>query len=225
MYFYYSDLLIIPILLLPLIAQGLIRSSYNKHSKIKCSSNIKGRDVARMILDKNGLNNVSIEKVGGTLSDHYNPKTKSFNLSESIYDDSSISSLSVAAHECGHAIQDKEKYSFFNLRSALVPVVNVTAKLSSIMILLGFVLEFAGLLSIGILLLCAGLLFQFVTLPVEFDASNRARKQLQELGLITDTELSGVKKVLNAAAMTYVAGFLAEALQVLRLVLITRRRN
>ena len=218
-------ILIILIIALPLIAQSKIRSSYNKYSNIKSNGKLTGKDVARMILDSNGLNNVSIEKIGGSLTDHYNPKTKSISLSESIYDDNSISSISVAAHECGHAIQDKEGYSFFNLRSSLVPIVNITSKLSSIFVMLGFFLEIINLLDIGIILLCGGLLFQLVTLPVEFDASNRAKLQLQQLGLISDNELTGVQKVLGAAALTYVAGFLAEALQILRLVLLTRRRD
>jgi len=218
-------ILIFLIIVLPLIAQGKVRSSYNKYSNIKSNGKLTGKDVARMILDSNGLNNVTIEKIGGSLTDHYNPKTKSISLSESIYDDNSISSISVAAHECGHAIQDKESYSFFNLRSTLVPIVNITSKLSSIFVMLGFFLEIINLLEIGIFLLCGGLLFQLVTLPVEFDASNRAKAQLQQLGLISDNELTGVKKVLGAAALTYVAGFLAEALQILRLVLLTRRRD
>ena len=217
--------LLLLIIILPLIAQAKVRSSYNKYSKIKSSSNLTGKDVAKMILERNGLNSVSVEQIGGTLSDHYNPKGKNICLSSSIYNDCSISSISVAAHECGHALQDKEAYSFFNIRSMLVPVVNVTSKISSIIIILGFILEFANLLEIGIILLCVGLLFQFITLPVEFNASKRARIQLQELGLIKDDEILGVKKVLSAAALTYVAGFLAEMLQVLRIVLLSRRRN
>lgn len=217
--------LLLLIILLPIIAQAKVRSSYNKYSKVKSSSNLTGKDVANMILERNGIKNVSVEQIGGTLSDHYNPKGKNICLSSSIYNDCSISSISVAAHECGHALQDKEAYSFFNFRSMLVPVVNVTSKISSIIIILGFILEFANLLEIGIILLCVGLLFQLITLPVEFNASKRARIQLQELGLITQDELSGVKKVLSAAALTYVAGFLAEMLQVLRIVLLSRRRN
>ena len=161
--------LLLLIIILPLIAQAKVRSSYNKYSKIKSSSNLTGKDVAKMILERNGINNVSVEQIGGTLSDHYNPKGKNICLSSSIYNDCSISSISVAAHECGHALQDKEAYSFFNIRSMLVPVVNVTSKISSIIIILGFILEFVNLLEIGIILLCVGLLFQFITLPVEFN--------------------------------------------------------
>jgi Zn-dependent membrane protease YugP len=217
--------LIIIIIFLPLIAQIKVKSSYKKYSKIKCNKDLKGKDVARMILDRNGLNNISIEEISGTLSDHYNPKSKSISLSTSIYEDNSISSFAVAAHECGHAIQDKEAYSYFNLRSSLVPIVNVTSKISSIFIIIGFVSEYVNLIDIGIILLCCGLFFQLVTLPVEFNASNRAKVQLQELGLISKSETTGIKKVLFAAALTYVAGFLSQALQVLRLILISRRRR
>ncbi len=224
--YYYSDfILLILIIVLPLIAQGTIKSRYNKYSKIKSSGNLKGKDVAKMILERNGLGHVGIEQVSGSLTDHYSPKTKCVSLSESIYNDDSISAISVAAHECGHAIQDKEQYSFFQFRQKMVPLVNITSKFSSLIIVLGFILEFSGLLEIGIVLLCCGLLFQLITLPVEFDASRRAKIQLKELGLITDDELSGVKRVLTAAAMTYVAGFLAEALYIARILLLSRRRN
>ena len=216
--------LLILIILIPMIANIKINSSYNKYSKIKCSSNITGKDVAKRILDKNGLNNISINMTNGTLSDHYNPKAKNINLSTSVYEGNSISSIAVAAHECGHAIQDKMSYSFFRFRSSLVPIVNITSKISYLFIILGFFLEFLELLDVGIVLLLVGLLFQFVTLPVEFDASRRAKIQLQELGIITNDEISGVKKVLSAASLTYVAGFLAESLQILRLVLLRRRR-
>ena len=146
-------------------------------------------------------------------------------LSNSIYEQSSISAIAVAAHECGHAIQDKIGYSFMRFRSKMVPVVNITSSISSIFIVLGFFTEIVGFIKIGILLLSVGLLFQLITLPVEFDASRRAKEELYRLGLIDEQEKKGVKKVLNAAAFTYVAGFLASALQIVRLVLISRRRN
>lgn len=217
--------LLLPIVILPLIAQVNINSTYKKYAKVKSSSGITGKDVARRILDKNGLNNVTVNCIGGSLTDHYSPKDKNINLSESIYKDSSISSISVAAHECGHAIQDKVAYSFFTFRSKLVPVVNITSKISTIFILLGFFLELLNLLNIGIVLLCAGLLFQLVTLPVEYNASRRGRQELLELGIIKDDELKGVKKVLGSAALTYVAAFIVQALQVLRLVMLSRRRS
>lgn len=222
----YIDLIIVLlIVLLPLIAQFKIKSSYSKYSKIVNKSGLTGRDVAEKILRKNGIENVSIYRISGQLTDHYDPKSKSVSLSEKIYSTDSISAIAVAAHECGHAIQDKIGYSFLRLRHSLIPIVNITSSISSIFIFLGFVTEFLGILKIGIVLLSVGLLFQLVTLPVEFDASRRAKIELESLGLVTSEEIKGTKKVLKAAALTYVAGFLASALQILRLVLMTRRRN
>ena len=217
-------IILIPIIVLPILAQALVTSTYNKYAKIENSIHISGKEVARKILDSNGLSNVTIAEISGNLTDHYDPRKKHINLSTKIYKDQSISSVSVAAHECGHAIQDKEAYSFMRLRSSLVPVVNFTSRFATIFIVLGFVMEFLNLIYIGIALLSVGLLFQLITLPVEFDASRRGKKELKKLGLITNKDTKGSKKVLNAAAFTYVASFLASALQVARLVLISRRR-
>ena len=213
------------IVLLPIIAQAKITSAYNKYSKIPNSKNLSGKEVARRILDKNGLKHISIGEISGNLTDHYNPSRKHINLSENIYSGKSISSVSVAAHECGHAIQDKEAYSFLRFRTAMVPIVNFTSRIASIMLIIGFAAQILNVVYIGIALLCVGLLFQFITLPVEFDASRRGKKELQELGLIEKKEITGTKKVLKAAALTYVAGFLSTALQILRLFLISRNRN
>ena len=213
------------VIILPLIAQAKIKSSYNKYSKVLSSKGITGEQVARKILDKNGLHNVEINRIDGELTDHYDPTKKKVNLSDSIYSEKSISSISVAAHECGHAIQDKENYSFLRFRSSMVPIVNFTSRFASIFIIIGFAADILNLVTIGIALLCIGLLFQLVTLPVEFNASARAKVQLQELGLVTKGELDGTSTVLKAAAFTYVASFLATALQILRLVLVSRNRN
>ena len=217
-------ILILVIIVIPLIAQANVKSTYKKYSKELSSSGLTGKEVAKKILEMNGIPYVNVERIGGELSDHYNPKNKTVNLSDHIYSSNSISAISVAAHECGHAIQDKEAYGFLRFRSALVPVVNFTSRIASILILLSFILEIANLLYVAILLMLCGLLFQLITLPVEYDASNRAKKQLQKLGLINKQDKQGVNKVLGAAALTYVASFLATALQVLRLVLINRRR-
>ena len=217
-------IIILVIIVLPLIAQGKINSTYNKYSKVDNSINISGKEVAKKILESNGLSNVSVNKIDGSLTDHYDPKRKIVNLSSNIYDDNSIASVSVAAHECGHAIQDKEAYAFLRFRSSLVPIVNFTSRFATIFIILGFILEFLNFVYIGIALLSVGLLFQLITLPVEFDASRRGKEELQKLGLVADSDISGTKKVLNAAAFTYVASFLASALQVARLILISRRR-
>ena len=217
--------LLILIIVLPLIAQAKVKSAYNKYSKIENKAHLTGKDVARMILDKNGLSNVQIGQVAGELSDHYDPKSKYVNLSKKIYEDTSIASLAVAAHECGHAIQDKEAYSYLTLRSKMVPVVNITSKIASVFIIIGFISQILDIITIGIVLLMVGLFFQLITLPVEFDASKRARLQLESCGLVVNEDIQGTKKVLDAAALTYVAGFLATALQILRLVLLSRNRR
>lgn len=216
-------ILILLIILIPLIAQGKITSTYNKYSKIDNSVNLTGEQVARKILDRNGLRNVTIGRVSGNLTDHYDPRNKNVNLSDGIYSNKSIASVSVAAHECGHAIQHKEAYSFLTFRTKLVPIVNFTSRFATIFIFLGFVSQLLDIVYVGIFLMSFGLLFQLITLPVEFDASRRGKEELKKLGLIADKDVKGTKKVLHAAAMTYVAGFLASALQILRLVLISRR--
>ena len=218
-------IILLIIILLPIIAQIKIKLTYNKYSKIENSAHMTGAKVAREILDRNGLSNVTIGKISGSLTDHYDPTKKHINLSDSIYEDESISSIAVAAHECGHAIQDKEAYAFLRFRSSMVPVVNFTSRIASIFIVIGFISELAGIIYIGIGLLTVGLIFQLITLPVEFDASARAKRQLKECGLIEDKDVKGTKKVLTAAALTYVASFLATALQVVRLVLMSRNRN
>ena len=220
------DLIIVLIILIvPIIAQSNVTSTYNRYSKQECSADMTGKEVAERLLRINGLDNVKVLPVDGTLTDHYNPKNETVNLSRNIYSGNSISAVAVAAHECGHAIQDKEAYSFLRFRSAMVPVVNFTSRICTILIFLGFILEYANLFYLGILLMSVGLLFQLITLPVEFNASARAKKQLNENGIITKKDKSGIEKVLRAAALTYVANFLAVALQILRLVLLSNRRN
>ena len=217
--------LIILAAILPSIASAKVTSAYNEYAEVTNSKKLTGKEVARKILDKNGLNKVTISEIAGNLTDHYSPKDKHINLSTNIYNDTSISALAVAAHECGHAIQDKENYSFLKFRSALVPVVNFTSRIATILLAIGLFTNILGLFTLGIVLLSAGLLFQFVTLPVEFNASNRAKKQLEEMGLINKEDKIGTQKVLHAAALTYVAGFLSTALQIFRLVLISKNRN
>lgn len=218
-------LLIVLIIALPSIAQLKIKTTYSKWAKVDNGQNITGQQAARMILDRNGLNNVKIDRVGGSLTDHYDPRTKYVNLSTDIYNDTSIASVAVAAHECGHAIQDKENYAFLRFRTSMVPVVNFTSRVATIFLMIGFIAEILNIVYIGIGCLLVGLLFQLVTLPVEFDASRRGKAELKKCGLIDKKNTNGAKKVLKAAALTYVAGFLATALQILRLVLMTRRRD
>lgn len=213
------------IIFLPIIAQLKIKGTYNKYMKVKNESELTGAEAAKMILKKNGLSNVNVYETSGTLTDYYDPKKKMVVLSSDIYNSKSVSSVAVAAHECGHAIQDKENYKFLRFRSALVPIVNFTSRIASIFIIFGFIFEALDLLDVGIICLLVGLLFQLVTLPVEFNASARAKNQLEICGIVSNKEKSGVKQVLSAAAFTYVAGFIAEALQILRLVLISRNRD
>lgn len=218
-------ILILLIIFIPIIAQIGIKSAYSNNSRIENDLKITGKDVARKILDKNGLQNIDIVCINGELTDHYDPRKKRISLSTNIYNGTSISSAAVAAHEVGHAIQDKKGYFYLRLRSFLVPIVNIASHISTIFIFIGFTIEALDIVNIGIYLLLVGLLFQLITLPVEFNASSRAKVQLKECGLLSDENTSGTNSVLNAAALTYVAGFLAQALQIFRLILISRDNN
>lgn len=217
--------LILLIIALPLLAQGKVKHSYEEFARIKNSSNMTGYDIARKILDANGLNDVKIVETHGELTDHYDPSKRVVRLSSNIYSRTSISAAAVAAHEVGHAIQHKEEYSFLKFRTSMVPLVNFTSRISSIMLFLAFFLEYAEMFFLAAILMIASLAFQFITLPVEFDASKRAKEQLTKLHLITNADNKGISSVLSAAALTYVAGFLATALQILRYVLISRRND
>lgn len=212
-------------LLITAIAQIIVTSNYNKYRIEHTRKNITGASVARQILDKNGLKEVKIEKISGNLTDHYNPKNKTVSLSEDIYDGTSIASISVAAHECGHAIQHKEGYVFLKIRSFLVPFTNFSTKIGYFVVVIGLIFNLLGIAKFGIYLLLVILLFQLVTLPVEFNASSRAKKQLNKLNIVTEDEDSGVKSMLLAAAFTYVASLVSTLLQILRLALIVFSRN
>ena len=208
-----------------LFAQFSINSNYKKYSEIKNAKNISGSEVARIILDKNGLSNIYVVETAGDLTDHYDPSRKVVRLSKNIFHGTSIASISVAAHEVGHAIQDKEGYTFMKIRTLLVPIVNLTTYLGYFGLIISLFAGITGYLKISIIVLLASLLFQLVTLPVEFDASNRAKKQLNELGFVNSDEASGVKTMLFAAALTYVASFISNILQLLRLVLMLGGRD
>lgn len=224
---YYSldVILMIIIIVLPLYANMRINSTYSKYSKKQNSGKLTGKEVAEKILEMNGLSNVKVGRINGSLTDHYDPRNKKISLSDGIYNSNSISACAVAAHEVGHAIQDKERYSMLVFRSKLVPVVNFTSRLSSILVFSGFIFDLFNFITIGAMLLTVGLFFQLITLPVEFDASKRAKEELQKCGLIEKQDTNGATKVLKAAAFTYVAGFLASALQIARLLLISRNRD
>ena len=216
MFFVYFILII----LIPIWAQMKVKSAYKKYSKVASSSQMSGREVARRILDSNGLYDVSVEETRGVLSDHYDPRSKVVRLSTDNYHGHSVAAAAIAAHEVGHAIQDQQEYSFLRFRSALVPVASFGSNASWIFIMIGIFARIEGMLLIGIILMAAGVLFQFVTLPVEFNASNRAMDQVVSLGIIRNEEERETKKVLDAAALTYVAAAAVAVLELIRLVLI-----
>lgn len=210
-------ILVLLIIGLPLLAQIFIKISYENNSRIKNSKELTGYDVARKILDKNGLNDLLIVETNGYLTDHYDPNRKVIKLSRNIYGNDTISSMAVAAHEVGHAIQDKEGYFFLRLRTFIFPIVSFISRISWLVILIGFFFEIVNAIYLGIIIVSASVIFELVTLPVEINASKRAIKELNSLNLITNEE-DKVKNVLTAAALTYVAGTLAEILQLIRLI-------
>ena len=214
---------ILPGLILALYAQAKISSAYEKYSKIGSSTNLSGAEVAREILDRNGLNYVKINMVDGKLSDHYDPRDKTLNLSRDVYYKNSIASVSIAAHEVGHAIQDSVEYVPLKFRAALVPLANLGTQLSFFLIILGFFFS-VFFTKLGIALFFFAVLFQIVTLPVEFNASNRAKKELAN-GIISEEDLTGTRKVLSAAALTYVASTIVAIGQFLRLLSVFGRRD
>ena len=216
-------------MLLCLGASGLVNSTMKKYSRVRNMSGITGGEAARRILNREGLHDVQVECLQKESGDHYDPRTKTVRLSYSNYNGASVTALGVAAHECGHAIQHAESYAPMSLRSAMVPVVNIGSTLGMPLILLGVLLSWnQTLIQIGIWAFALTLIFQIVTLPVEFNASRRAVAKVQDYGLLTTQETAGCKKVLTAAAMTYVAAVASSALQLLRLILLFgggRRRN
>ena len=220
-----DTILILLIILIPLIAQVKISSSYNRYKKEKNTCKLTGQEVARRILDENGLQDIHIVEIKGELTDHYDPTRKVVRLSTDIFHGDTVAAAAVAAHECGHAIQDKENYTFLRIRSVIYPVVNVATSVSYYIILIGFLFQALKLVYLGIGLTCCGLLFQLVTLPVEFDASKRALNKLEKYHLLAEVEIEGAKNVLSAAALTYVAGVMASILQILRLLLIARSQD
>ena len=207
------------------LAQIYIKITYGKYKDEDNKNGLSGYDTARKILDSNGLKDILVLETSGELSDHYDPSKRVIKLSTDIYHGTSIASVAVAAHECGHAIQDKEGYTFLRIRHAMVPFVNFSTKIGYLVLLIGLIMNAIGLATIGLVLLMAMLLFQLVTLPVEFNASNRARKQIDTLNLIGKDEQSGVKTMLFSAALTYVASLASTLFQILRLALIVNNKR
>ena len=212
-------------LLITAIAQIYISVTYSKYSQVKSKNKLSGFETAKKILEKNNLEKLYVVETQGTLTDHYDPRAKVVRLSHDIFNGDSISSIAVAAHECGHAIQDKENYTFLRIRASLVPFVNLSSRAGYVAILLGLLFGYLNLIWIGIVFELVILLFQIVTLPVEINASAKALKELDNTHILNSNELKSSKKVLTAAAMTYIASVASAILQILRLILMFGRNN
>ena len=228
MYIDYYYILILPAFFIALWAQIKVTSTFKKYSSVPVLSKMTGAQAARNILDANGLQGIRVEHINGSLTDHYDPKNQVIRLSDSVYAAVSVSALGVAAHEAGHALQYAQNYSPIKIRSAIIPVTQIGSYAALPLVFLGLALSSQTLAVFGVLLFSAVVVFQVVTLPVEFDASKRAIATLGNSGYLTIDEITGAKKVLNAAAFTYVAALLTAIMNLLRLVLIVsgnRRRN
>lgn len=212
-------------LVITLGAQFFISSTYSKYKKVKNKKELSGSEAARMILDKNGLEDVYVVETKGYLTDHYDPSRKVIRLSTEVFHNESIASVAVAAHECGHALQDKQGYTFMRIRSFLVPFVNIASYVGYFAIMIGVIASMLNLVWLGILMEVIILIFQIVTLPVEFDASRRALEEVDKLELLNKGELESGRKVLTSAAMTYVASVLTAILELLRLILVYTDRD
>ena len=232
MFYYYYDwtyLLVLIGVVICMSASGRVNSVFSRYSRVRSHSGMTGKEAAERILRRNGIYDVQVIHIPGNLTDHYNPGKKTLGLSDTVYNSSSVAAIGVAAHECGHAVQHAAGYAPLSIRGALVPVANFGSALSWPLILIGLLMnsQMSGLLiNLGILLFSAAVLFQIVTLPVEFNASSRAVRVLESSGMLYPEEVGDVKKVLRAAALTYVAGAASMILQFLRLIIIGgRRRN
>jgi len=217
--------LVLPTMLLAMWAQFRVSSTFKKYSKDRTYKGVTGAEAAREVLRSAGIHDVKIEKVHGHLTDHFDPRTNVIRLSESVYDAKTIAAVGVAAHEAGHAIQYAVHYAPIKIRTAILPVTSFGSKLAIPLVLIGLIFEMTGLINIGILLFGAVVLFQLITLPVEFNASRRAIAAIRDTGLLTSEELPGSKRVLTAAALTYVGALAVSLAQLLRLILISNRRR
>ncbi|MFY9174198.1 MAG: zinc metallopeptidase [Peptococcia bacterium] len=229
-YFYFDPTMIIllPGILLALYAQYKVKSTYFHYTRVTASSGVSGAEVARKILNSQGLDDTKVEMIRGELSDHYDPRTNTVRLSPAVYQGNSLSSLGIAAHETGHAVQHATGYLPLGIRNSLVPIVNFSSHLAFPLFFIGLLFSFPGLLRVGIYLFAAVVLFQLITLPVEFNASSRALAMLQNQGFLESSEVKGTRAVLSSAAWTYVAAALVGLLNLLRLLVLSgafRRRN
>lgn len=226
MFFFDSSMLVlIPALIIAAWAQYKISSTFDRYSRVQSTRGYSGSQAARMLLDSSGLNDVPVEMVPGKLTDHYDPVNRVMRLSTDVFNGSSVASLGVAAHETGHAIQHQEKYSPLVIRNSIVPIVNFGSNLSWVLFFAGFILGIPILLNIGIILFLTVVIFQLITLPVELNASRRALSLLDSKGILVEDELQGAKKVLDAAALTYIAAVLMAIAQLARLLILSNRRD
>jgi Zn-dependent membrane protease YugP len=223
--FDWTFILLIPAALLAMYAQFKVSYTFDKYSKVRSSSNYTGAHIARKLLDDNGLRHVSVSPIQGKLSDHYDPRDKSLHLSEEVYNSNSMAAIGVVAHEVGHAVQDVKSYVPLKLRSGLVPVSNLGSQLSIPLFFLGLVMGYGPLMDIGIIFFTIAVAFTVVTLPVEFNASSRALAMIKGMNTYSADEVLISKKVLGAAALTYVASTAMAVLQLLRLILLRSSRN
>lgn len=220
----YYLLLILPAFIIALIAQIKVKTTFSKYSSFKTANHLTGAEAAKRVLESHGVHNVKIERVSGSLTDHFDPRTNVIRLSETVYDAATVSAVGVASHEAGHAVQYAEKYAPISIRNKLVPIVNFGSSFSWIALFLGIILSFDLLIFVGIGLFSFALLFQLITLPVEFNASRRAMETIRGQYLLeSDAEIKGARKVLNSAAMTYVAAVLMSVAQLIRLLAIFSR--
>ncbi|MCR5100823.1 MAG: zinc metallopeptidase [Butyrivibrio sp.] len=228
MHYYYMDATYILVLigaLLCMAASAGVKTTYNKYSKVRSMSGMTGAEVAARILNQNCISDVSIANVSGDLTDNFDPRNKTVNLSDAVYGRSSVAAIAVAAHECGHVMQHENGYLPLKIRSAILPAANIGSKAGVPIIILGIILGITPFANLGILIFSLAVLFQFVTLPVEFDASKRALVMLEEYGILAHEEIDGSRKVLRAAALTYVASAASAVLQLLRFVILANGNN
>ena len=225
MYWDQTIIILIPALIFSLIAQLMVKGTFSKYSGVRNSRGYSGEDAARAILDRNGLSYIRIEHINGELTDHYDPGANVIRLSDSVYNNDSVAAVGVAAHEAGHAVQYAEGYGPIKVRSAIIPITQFGSNLSTPLVILGIIFSSNVLITAGILLFCTVVLFQAITLPVEFNASGRALKVLREEHFLDDDEMKGAKSVLTAAALTYVAAMFSALASLARLLLIRNRNN
>ena len=225
MYFDSTYILVLLGMALAMFAQHRVKSTFEKYQELDTQNQVRGKQAAEFILQQSQINNVPVEHVPGQLTDHYDPRSKTLRLSDATYDSTSVAAVAVAAHECGHALQDAQGYSFLKFRNTIVPVVQIGSSMAMPLIMLGLIMGWAKLLNLGIILFSLALVFQLVTLPVEFDASKRALAILEDNRIFTQAELPVAKEVLQAAAFTYVAATISTALQLLRFILLANNRR